>query len=467
MPSAGAERDLADALSALWTRRRDGFAARVTVIEAAVVRLLGGDLDEGPRAEATSEAHKLAGALGTFGVPGGSELARELEHALAADQVHAADAPRLAELVLALGREVERGPRRNAVPAGAARAEPSGDGDATAGTEPLTTPVTSDRPVPVLAVTGDPVLAQRLVDEGVAQGVPVTIAADARAAAAATERDEPCAVLVDLGEDDPDPALLGVLERAAHVVPAFALHAGDELAARVDLARLGVGGVLPRSLPPSAVIASIERTLARRTAAETRVAALDDDPSILDAVAALLAPDRVEVVGVGDADALWSLLRESAPDLIILDVDMPTVNGVDLCRVLRADARFEELPVLFLTARTDGETIERIFAAGADDYVAKPISEAELRGRVRNRISRARVLRELADRDGLTGGAQPSPGQRRPGPARAACRPLQAAAVDRDHRRRPFQIDQHRPRPHRGRRRAAGPRRAAAAGVPW
>lgn len=73
----GPEHDLADAIARLSETRRDGFAPRLERVEAAVLALLDGTLGESLRAEAEREAHKLAGALGTFGVPGGSELARE------------------------------------------------------------------------------------------------------------------------------------------------------------------------------------------------------------------------------------------------------------------------------------------------------------------------------------------------------------------------------------------------------
>jgi len=91
------------------------------------------------------------------------------------------------------------------------------------------------------------------------------------------------------------------------------------------------------------------------------------------------------------------------PDMILLDVDMPGVTGVELCRVLRNDPRWATVPVLVLTARRDSESIERIFAAGADDHLAKPVIPGELVTRVRNRVERLALHRALAETDGLTG----------------------------------------------------------------
>jgi DNA-binding response OmpR family regulator len=78
---------------------------------------------------------------------------------------------------------------------------------------------------------------------------------------------------------------------------------------------------------------------------------------------------------------------------VMLDVDMPYLSGIELCRVLRSDVRRgATLPVLFLTASTDPETVYRVFAAGADDYVRKPIVGPELVARIRNLLERVRAL---------------------------------------------------------------------------
>jgi diguanylate cyclase (GGDEF)-like protein len=87
----------------------------------------------------------------------------------------------------------------------------------------------------------------------------------------------------------------------------------------------------------------------------------------------------------------------------MLDVDMPNLNGIELCRVVRNDQRWAEMPVLFLTAHTDSDTIHQVFAAGADDFVSKPIVGPELITRITNRIERTRLLRTMAETDALTG----------------------------------------------------------------
>jgi diguanylate cyclase (GGDEF)-like protein len=111
----------------------------------------------------------------------------------------------------------------------------------------------------------------------------------------------------------------------------------------------------------------------------------------------------VRVHPVDDPRRFWDELDAARPDVVILDVDMPGVNGLELCQVMRNDARWRSVPVLFLTASTDQDTVSRVFASGADDYVAKPIVGPELVNRIANRLERVHLLRHLAETDPLTG----------------------------------------------------------------
>ena len=143
--------------------------------------------------------------------------------------------------------------------------------------------------------------------------------------------------------------------------------------------------------------------LERRDRPEAKLLAVDDDPAISEALAGLLAPVGLEVTTLNDPHLFWERLEAINPDLLVLDLDMPDLNGIDLCRAVRADVRFGQLPVLFLTARADAGSVQQIFEAGADDYVKKPFVGPELVTRIRNRLDRVHLYRELAETDGLTG----------------------------------------------------------------
>ncbi len=139
------------------------------------------------------------------------------------------------------------------------------------------------------------------------------------------------------------------------------------------------------------------------TASATRVLIVDDDPLALETMREVLARHDLQISTLADPLCFWETLGEVAPELLILDVDMPGVNGPELCRSIREDARWSGLAVIFVTPAGDPATIEDLFSVGADDYVAKPIVGTELVTRVSNRLDRIRLYRAQAETDSLTG----------------------------------------------------------------
>jgi len=119
-----------------------------------------------------------------------------------------------------------------------------------------------------------------------------------------------------------------------------------------------------------------------------RVLVVDDDRAIRESLARALELDGYEVELAADGAVALATIRERRPDVAILDVMMPNIDGLTVCRVLRAER--DRLPILMLTART--ETPDRVAGldAGADDYLAKPFELDELLARLRALLRRAR-----------------------------------------------------------------------------
>lgn len=144
---------------------------------------------------------------------------------------------------------------------------------------------------------------------------------------------------------------------------------------------------------------------AEAKAERPRVCVVDDDPAILAALAALLQSEFEVVVARNGHDAL-RLARKDPPDLILLDVQMPDLDGFAVCRRLKDDPLTAEVPVVFLTAQGDEATEVRGLTAGADDFIAKPLRGAVVLARTRNLVRMKRLADQLkreALRDGLTG----------------------------------------------------------------
>jgi len=142
---------------------------------------------------------------------------------------------------------------------------------------------------------------------------------------------------------------------------------------------------------PSASGAAVSPDSVPADAAEVLV--VDDEAEMRGYLQALLSPNyRVTTVATG-ADALDSL-RENPPDLVISDVAMPEMDGVDLCRRIRADDQLRPLPVILLTGRQEAEARLSGIEAGADAYVPKPFDPAELEARIENLIEIRRLLQD-------------------------------------------------------------------------
>lgn len=134
-----------------------------------------------------------------------------------------------------------------------------------------------------------------------------------------------------------------------------------------------------------------------------RVLIVDDDEDFTALIEAALGKEGMLVRSLHDPTEVISTLQDFNPDLLLLDVMMPATSGYEVCRLLRSQARWQDLPILFLTAQTGLDARLAAFDSGGDDYLPKPVATVELLARVRVRLERVRLLKERADRDILTG----------------------------------------------------------------
>lgn len=125
---------------------------------------------------------------------------------------------------------------------------------------------------------------------------------------------------------------------------------------------------------------------------------VDDEPSARATIEALLKPMGLELPMASSGPEAIQMCHELQPDLVLLDVMMPQMDGFEVCRRLRADARTSGLPVVMVTALQDRESRLHGIEAGADDFLTKPIDRLELRARVRTTLRLNRYRRELEQR---------------------------------------------------------------------
>jgi CheY-like chemotaxis protein len=117
-----------------------------------------------------------------------------------------------------------------------------------------------------------------------------------------------------------------------------------------------------------------------------KVAVVDDDREVRDWIRDSLASRGYEVKVAANGLRLVSTLHVDRPDLILLDVMMSWIDGFELCRAIKQNPEFRDIPVVFMSGKTAAADVERGFAAGAVDYFPKPIDIERLVGRVEELI---------------------------------------------------------------------------------
>lgn len=187
-------------------------------------------------------------------------------------------------------------------------------------------------------------------------------------------------------------------ERPRAVVLADPIDQFDRLrtaAAGID-AVFGSAG-LPRGL------AHYARALAQIGAPPANVVVVEDDPAQAQLLATWLTQINARATICSSASVARETLATESPDLVLLDVDLPDVDGYALARLMRQDPRLALVPVVFLTARHSLADEMEGLRAGGDDFLQKPVERSHLLQVVLTRTERGRRIRELVHRDGLTG----------------------------------------------------------------
>jgi DNA-binding response OmpR family regulator len=136
-----------------------------------------------------------------------------------------------------------------------------------------------------------------------------------------------------------------------------------------------------------------------------RALVVDDEPSLVRVVVGYLEADGFEVDSAGDGPTALDIARQTDPDVVVLDLGLPGMDGVEVCRTLRT---FTDAYVVMLTARADEVDMLVGLAVGADDYITKPFSPRELMARIRTLLRRPRRSAARERENGTSGTAADS-----------------------------------------------------------
>jgi DNA-binding response OmpR family regulator len=363
-PTEQALQSLKDA----WPRFKPKVLERLTIIDQAIQAYEQGALSDDLRLPAQQAAHKLAGSLGTMGFPPGTQLARQLEQGL---KLPPANSATLRQQMTALQATLNQDPQF---------------------TRPqrlLATPpchgVTGSR----LLLVGSDATTQRILQEVSHWGIQLAQVNTVDRVRQHIQALHPDVLLLDLAElGETAYPLLAELQQRPHPLPTLVISAEQTLSERISLARLGVKGVLSSPIELAQVVEVVQRIRRQQDPGGIRLLVVDDDPEFLTVLQTLLDPWGFILTLVTDPQQTWDRLQSCQPDLVILNVNMPLYSGIEICQAIRSDPQFGNLPVLFLTADRDADTIQQLFSAGGDDYVNKPVVGPELIARILNRLAR-------------------------------------------------------------------------------
>lgn len=360
--------DVPQRLAEIWDRHRDRMFDRVAAIDRLITAFEEQSLTSEIRTQAWHSAHSLAGALGTFGLPLGSKAAKQIELLLSSETiVTRAHIPQLQAGASELRRQI-------ASKVGATEHRSS----------------IAERSSLNVMMRSIEIISQ---DRNAIDSLQASAPANLRISVGEHRQPSiaPDLIIFDLdyfANQLEALTALTKLDRQNPQIPIIVLSQTRSLDLRIEVASRGGRLFFPKPIETATIFRAIDRLLQPISVTPPKVTIVDDDRALLAALTAILSPLGIAVTTLADPSQFWETLEASAPDLLILDLDLPTHDGVELCRAVRTDPRWVTLPIMFLTAHTAPMAIDRVFAAGADDFVSKPIIGSVFAARILNRLDR-------------------------------------------------------------------------------
>ncbi|NJP10879.1 MAG: response regulator [Leptolyngbyaceae cyanobacterium RU_5_1] len=376
-------------LNQTWTTTKPNSLNQVAMLAQTVRALHVNPLTVQQQTEAHQVAHKLAGNLGMFGLTHAMQLARQLESWLIGDAPpQSGDAALMEALAIELHQEID-----NATAIQLCQL-PNGH-------SPLLLIMDSD---PNFSQSLEAIAKTRGIQTAIATTIAETEAWLRSAPRPSCSDQDPAAILLRLPlmptqvnangkttvlETEPV-SLVQKFAQRYPAVPILVISDRSELSDRLKIAQWGGKLLLESSAAPEQVIIALTQLL-RKSHTPANVMVVDDDLDWLATLPTLLKPWGFNITTLADPQQFWTVLQTVLPDVLVLDVNMPQINGFELCQILRSDPQWQRLPVLFLSVRTDFNSQNQAFTVGADDYLCKPVVGVDLANRILHRLQRVQA----------------------------------------------------------------------------
>ena len=366
-----AKQDKTTAINQIWLKLKDLAFERLANLEKLATTSLEDKVTQELQEQAKSSAHKLAGSLGCFGFPEGSKIAKEIELLLSHNQLNSRDIRRLSNLTKSLRDDLQHQPFE----------------------ETVKNALNKNISLLIIDRSDDKNLARELRKEADLQGIKTQIASNLTQARIMLEQESIDAILHKIiFPDDKDLEFIEQLHKYYFNQPIVAIGETPRLLDRLNFARKGGNLFLQHPVEPNTAISAVIESIESLGGA-AKVLIIDDDPQVLFSLEMSLEPWGFEITTLDKSTQFWEVLESVEPDILVLDIDMPDLNGIELCQILRSDRYWQHLPVLFLSVHQDEQTQNQAFNIGADDYICKPVTGSVLANRILNRLRRSKHAR--------------------------------------------------------------------------
>jgi len=134
-----------------------------------------------------------------------------------------------------------------------------------------------------------------------------------------------------------------------------------------------------------------------------RVLVVDDNPVNIRLVQTILEKEGYDTVSAMDGPSAIEAVRIGKPDLVLLDIFMGEMSGLDACRIIKREKEIRDTPVIFVTANTDDTVLRKAFESGGTDYVRKPVNRVELLARIRSVLTQKMLMEKIVEQEKLQG----------------------------------------------------------------
>jgi diguanylate cyclase (GGDEF)-like protein len=223
----------------------------------------------------------------------------------------------------------------------------------------------------------------------------------------AVSQEVPSAVIADMNLQVTGPPvediIAGVKKTALNSVPVIFISENDDLSSRLNAVRAGGEAYFTKPVDASSLIDKLDALTALYEEDAYRILIVDDDIMLASRYELILRGAGMRTMTTSDPLRVMEFLGSFRPDLVLMDVYMPDISGLELSKVLRQMLSFVSIPIVFLSAETDIEKQLIAKSLGGDDFLTKPIKDSHLVSSVKSRVARSRQLHSFMVRDSLTG----------------------------------------------------------------